>query len=284
MTDSLVRALAFGENVRIVVAVTTELVGEAMRVHDTGPVAAAALGRLLTATLLLGASAKADERLTLQAQGGGPLGLVLARTAGTGRVYGTVANPHADLPARPDGKLDVGGGVGTDGNLVVVRDLGFGEPYVGMVPLATGEIGDDVAQYLSQSEQLLSAVGVGVRLATDARCLGAGGFLVQVLGGCTDEEFDAVEARISTLRELSATIEAGATAEDLLAMLAPDARVLETIGVGYDCPLDRDYYAKRLQGLGVHPLEDLFSTHDELEVVCEFSRRAYVFRREELLG
>jgi len=283
MADERIRALAYDDNVRIVAAVSTTVVGDAMRIHDAGPTGAAALGRLLTATALLAATNKGAERLTLQVQGGGPLGLLLARTAGEGEVYGTVGRPRAHVFPRPDGKLDVGRGVGTDGQLMVVKDLGFGEPYIGTVPLVSGEIGDDVAEYLARSEQTLSAIGVGVRLSPQATCLGAGGFLVQILGGCDEEAFDAIEARIAELRELSRDIEHGASARDLVAMLAGGTeRVLESTPLAYRCPLDRAYYAGRLRSLGREALAEAFGAQPDIEVVCEFSRVAHTFTREEL--
>lgn len=283
--DQLVRALAFDDTVRVVAAVTTDTVQTAMRTHETAPTASAAIGRLLTAAALLGAGNKGNERLTLQLQGDGPFGMVLARTVEPGKVYGTIRNPGFPVPPRTDGKLDVGAGVGTQGTLMVVRDLGMREPYVGTTPIVTGEIGDEIAHYLAVSEQVQSAVGVGVLVSPDAACLGAGGFLVQILGDVSDEKLEEVETRLAGIRELSRDIEGGLDARALIDRLTGgDHRVLDVRDMAYECPLDRDYYRDRLVGLGAAALADAFGDDPELQVVCEMARVTYTYERAELLG
>lgn len=283
--DRITRAIAFDDTVRITAVVTTGVVDDAMRIHGTSPTASAALGRLLTGTLLLATTVKDNVRLTLQLQGGGPFGLMLARTGGPGEVYGTMQNPGQVIPPREDGKLDVGAGVGRDGQLMVIKDLGLREPYVGATPVVSGEIGDELTLYLANSEQVQSAVGVGVLVTPDAACSGAGGFLVQVLGGASDDALDALESRLVEFKALSREIAAGASTEELIKRLSGgDHRVLDDQPVAYRCPLDRAYYLERLQSLGSDALGEAFADDPSIEVTCEFSRQTYTFERSEFGG
>jgi molecular chaperone Hsp33 len=280
--DSLTKALAFDETVRVVAVVTTDCVQHAIRVHDTGPTASAALGRLLTAALLLGATKKGAERLTLQIDGDGPIGSFLATTEEEGEVYAAIQHPHAERPLRADGTLDVSGVVGS-GFITGIRQLGVGEPYLSAVPLATGEIGDDVAAFLADSEQIRSAVGVGVRLSPEGRCLGAGGFLVQVLGGVSALELDQIEDRLRSLTSLSRIIEEGATPKTIVEAIAgADFRILDDIPTRYRCPRDRDYFAGRLVGMDSAALNDAFAGTGLLEVICDYCRTSYEFTPEDL--
>lgn len=280
--DSLTKALAFDDTVRIVAVVSTDLVQTAVRLHDTGPTAGTAFGRLLTATLLLGATKKGDEQLTLQVDGDGPIGTIVGTTLEAGEVYGTLSNPHAERPLRADGSIDVPGVIG-DGFLTAIRRIGIGDPYMSAVRLATGEIGDDIAAYLSDSEQVNSAVGVGVRFAPDGQCIAAGGFLVQVLGGATEDQLEAIESRLSSLSKLSAEIAAGASAESIVeAIGGGDIRVLDRTPARYRCPRDRQYFVDRLAGLGRDTLYDAFAGTGRLEVVCDYCRRSYEFTPADL--
>ncbi len=280
--DRLVRALAFDDSVRVVAAVTTDVVQTAMDMHGTSPTASAAFGRLLTGAILMGAGNKGNERLSLQLQGDGPFGMLLARTAVPGEVYGTIRNPGVPIPGREDGKLDVGAGVGTNGTLMVVRDLGMREPYVGNTPIISGEIGDELTYYLATSEQIQSAVGVGVLVSPDAKCTGAGGFLIQILGDVAEDRLAEVEARLVEVRELSRDIEGGLDAEALIARLTGgDHRILDSRPTRYACPLDRAYYHARLQGLGEAALEGAFGDDPSIEVICEMSRNAHVYTRAD---
>ncbi len=280
--DSLIKALAFDDTVRVVAAVTTQTVHDAMRIHDTGPTASTALGRLLTATMLLGATKKGEERLTVQIDGQGPIGKLVATAENVGEIYGTVENPHAEKPLRADGSLDVGGVVG-DGFITSIRAIGVGEPYISAVPLVTGEIGDDVAQFLADSEQIQSAVGVGVRVSPEGACVGAGGFLVQVLGGVTDAQLDMLEAKLAELNQLSKDIEAGATPTSIIETLTGgDFRVLEETPARYRCPRDRAYFSERLKGLGPDTLHEAFAGTGKLEVICEYCRTSYEYTPENL--
>ena len=280
--DLITKALAFDETVRIVAVVTTKCVEHAMRTHDTGPTAGAALGRLMAATLLLGATKKGAERLTMQIDGDGPIGSILATTEQAGEVFAAIQNPHAELPLRADGTLDVPGVVG-NGFITAIRRIGVGEPYMSAVPLESGEIGDDVAAFLRDSEQVQSAVGVGVRLSPDGGCLAAGGFLIQVLGGVTDLQLDLIEKRLASLANLSTFIEEGATPRAIIEAIAgEDCRVLDESVVRYKCPRDRAYFQQRLIGLGRDALYDAFDGTGKLEVICDYCRTSYEFTPQDL--
>lgn len=280
--DSLIKALAFDDTVRIVAVITTETVHEAMRTHDTGPTASAALGRLLTATMLLGATKKGEERLTLQIDGDGPIGQLVATAENVGEIYGTVEHPHGEKPLRADGALDVGGAVGR-GFITALRRIGVGEPYISAVPLVSGEIGDDVAAYLAESEQIQSAVGVGVRLSPEGVCVGAGGFLVQVLGGVTDDQLDVIESKLAKMKTLSTDIEAGATVTSIIETLTGgDFRVLEETPARYRCPRDRAFFNEQLKNLAPDTLNEAFGGTGKLEVICEFCRTSYEYTPEDL--
>jgi len=281
MSDTLVHALAWEDRVRVISAVTTQSVRRCAEVHQTSPTATAALGRLLTAAALMGATLKGEDRISLQVLGDGPLGVLLARSLPDGRVYGTVRNPHASLPPRDDGSPDVAGAVGLPGYLMVSKDVGIGEPYVGTVGLTTGEIGDDIAAYYDQSEQVQSAVGLGVAVDADARVVAAGGFLLQVVGGLSDEDIADLALGIRSARNLSGEIAAGGSAIDTLVCLAGNRfRTLEERPIRYDAPHDRSYYGVRLAALG--DLDAVFGSDPSVEIVCEFTRQAFSFTRAEI--
>jgi molecular chaperone Hsp33 len=281
MTDQLLHALAFDDQVRVLACTTSQTVAEATRLLDPSPLGAAVLGRLLTGAALLAATHKQLQRLTLQLQGRGPAGLVLARAAPDGSVYGTLGQPRLDLPLDARGRLDVAAAVGREGLLQVVRDHGRGEPWVGVVEITSGEIGEDLAWYLLRSEQIHSAVGLGVSLNRDG-IVGAGGFLVQILGGVSEDVLDELAMAIHETQRMSAEIGAGATARDLLEHICPGARVLEERPLRYHCPHDRHYYQQRLVSLGEATLQDLFREQPSIEVRCEFTGHTYLFQREDM--
>lgn len=281
MSDSLVHALAFDDTVRVVAAVSTDVVRGAQSTHDASPTATAALGRLLTATALVAATTKDDVQVELRVDGGGPAGTLLARANDAGEVYGTIREPRASAPPKAEGKLDVGAIVGTEGLLSVTRMLPYGEPYVGAVPLVSGEIGDDIAHYFLQSEQVQSAIGVGVLCSTDG-VSAAGGFLLQILGGASDEVLDELEARLGTIRALSREIDAGLGTNALLERLVgSDVRILAERTLRLHCPFDRAHYRTRVASLGAEGLHAAFGELEEIEVICEFTRRAFYFSRAD---
>ena len=283
--DRVLHALAWGDNVRIVAADMTQTVRDAVRIHGTALTSSVALGRLLMAARLMQATVKDTERVTIQFKGFGLTGLMLGRAEPSGDVYGSIQNPEADPPLRENGKLDVGAAVGWAGEMMVVRDTSeTAEPYVGVTEIVSGEISEDLAHYLVTSEQIHSAVALGVQMSDEGEVVSAGGVVVQIVGGVDDEIVDELEQRMKSLGNLSQRLSEGADAEALIRLVAGDeARILSSRPVRYFCDRQRDYYRQRLAGLDVRSLVELFDGDDEIELRCEFTRETYRFRRDEFL-
>ena len=200
----LIRAISENGGVIFSAIDSTEIVAEMERIHKTSAVTSAALGRLLTAGALMGAMLKSPENsITLRVKGDGPAGLLLAVADGAGHVKGMVENPVVEIPLRADGKLDVGSAVGKDGTLSVVRDLGMKEPYIGQIPLVSSEIAEDITSYYAVSEQIPTVCALGVLVAPDLTIRRAGGFLLQLLPGATEEEISRLEANVASMKSVT---------------------------------------------------------------------------------
>lgn len=269
----LIRAISENGGVIFSAIDSTEIVAEMERVHKTSAVTSAALGRLLTAGALMGAMLKSpDNSVTLRVSGGGPAGLVLAVADGAGHVKGWVENPVVELPLRADGKLDVGGAVGRDGTLSVIRDLGMKEPYIGQIPLVSGEIAEDVTSYYAVSEQTPTVCALGVLVAPDLTIRHAGGFLLQLLPGALDEEIDRLEKNVGAMQSVTQMLERGLSLEDMM-NLALDGfapQVLDEQEVRYFCDCSRERMERALLSLGKEELEALAEQDDVAEVCCQF--------------
>jgi molecular chaperone Hsp33 len=280
--DSLVHALAFDDRVRVVVAATTGIVRAAAAVHGGSPYATVALGRVLTAAALLESASKGLERLSLQVEGGGPLGVLIGRALPDGNVYGAVSNPHG-LPQTDGATAGIADAVGRNGRLVVVRDTGASEPYVGVVELVSGEIGDDVAAYLMQSEQIRSAIGLGVQVDAEGAVTGAGGVLLQLLGGVDEDEIAELEAALDFVGHVSERVAAGDSAETIArCLLLPGLRILHERPLRFAPPTDRSYYRARLARLNAAALDELFGEDESIELTCDFTGERHVFTRADL--
>lgn len=284
MGDSLTKGITRDGFFKVAAVVTTGTVNQAHQFHQTSPLASAALGRLLTAGLLMADELKEEEAsLTLQLRGDGPLGALVVAADSKGGVKGYVGNPGADLPLRPDGKLDVGRGVGR-GTLGVIRDLRMKEPYVGQIPIQTGEIGDDLAYYFMQSEQVPSVVSLGVLVERDCTIRAAGGFLIQVMPGCDPQSLTRLENSVQGLPGVSQLIDQGMNSQELLryVMLGFDTEVLAERPVGYVCGCSRTRMERALISLGRKELQDMLREQGEAEIVCRFCSTAYRFSRGDL--
>lgn len=281
--DQVIHALAWGERVRVIAASMTETVREAVRIHQTEATASAALGRTLIGARLMQASVKDTERITMQVKGSGPTGLIVGRAMPGGDVYGSIHNPKVHLPPRPDGSLDVGSAVGPQGEMIVVRDTGrYAEPYVGVTNLVSGEIGDDLANYLVTSEQIKSAVIVGVLMGPDQHVHGAGGVLIQILGGLEDDEVSRLENRVYALQNISQMMSDGASAQSIIeSTFGDDLRVLDTKDARYHCDRGRAYYASALGRMSAGSLREIFEEDEQIELTCEFTRETFTIRRDE---
>lgn len=285
MSDALVKALSKDGLVRFYAAVTTDMVNEAVRFHHTMPVATAALGRALTGASIMGALAKQPhEKLTLQIKGDGPLGGILTVADSAGNTKGYVNIPDVDLPLRADGKLDVGGAVGHHGYINVIRDLGLKEPYIGQTPMVSGEIAEDLANYFLQSEQVPSALSLGVTVNPDGTVGGAGGVLVQLLPGATEETIVQLEESMSALSHLSGLICDGISAEELVAFTAKTIpyELLETTHPVYRCDCSLERIERALCSLGNQELDEMVAAGEEVRVACHFCDREYTIPVERL--
>ncbi|UWG99150.1 Hsp33 family molecular chaperone HslO [Dehalobacter sp. DCM] len=282
--DYLVKAFGFDGQVRAYAAVTTATVGEAERRHHTWPTASAALGRTLTAALLLGATLKSEENLTVKIEGNGPLGVILADANAKGEVRGYVTNPQTHLDLTASGKLDVGGAVGSEGMLTVTKDLGMRDYFSGQVPLVSGEIGDDFTYYLVKSEQIPSSVGVGVLVAPDNSIQAAGGFMIQLMPGTSEETIAEIEAHLKTIIPVSQMIRQGMTPEDMLAEVLGKntVNILEKMPVQFKCRCSKEKITGALVSLGNDEIEDIIATDGKAEAQCHFCNEIYQFSLEEL--
>ncbi|HWJ77297.1 MAG TPA: Hsp33 family molecular chaperone HslO [Niallia sp.] len=284
MSDYLVKALAYNDQVRAYAVRSTETVGEAQRRHYTWPTASAALGRSLTATAMLGAMLKGDQKLTVKIDGGGPIGLILVDGNAKGEVRGYVTNPQTHFDLNEQGKLDVKRAVGTDGTLSVVKDIGMRDYFTGQVPLVSGELGEDFTYYLFNSEQVPSSVGVGVLVNPDNSILAAGGFILQLMPGVDDETITKIEKRLSEIPPISKLIEQGLTPEEILEELCgkDNVRIVEKMPISFTCTCSKDRFSNGIISLGKAEIEDMIETDGQAEAHCHFCNEKYLFSKEEL--
>ncbi len=284
MADYLVRAIAAGGNVRAFVAVTTDLVDEARRRHDTWPTATAALGRTLTGAALMGATLKdRDESLTLRLAGDGPLGGVICDSDEQGQVRGYVNNPHVDLDLNAVGKLDVAGAVGA-GLLYVTRQLALQGVYTGTSEIISGEIAEDLAYYLTQSEQTPSAVSLGVRVGPDGAVVAAGGYLVQLMPATSASDVEQLEINIGALGCVSQAVEQGLEPEQILGSILAgiDYQILERRDLHFACRCSRERALGALALLDMDELEVMIKEDQGAELHCHFCGERYRFTEEEI--
>ena len=266
---------------------STEIVRTAEKLHTTSATCSAALGRLLTGAALMGSMLKDDrDTITLRVSGNGPAGVVIACTDGTGNVKGCIDHPLVELPPRADGHLDVGGAVGKDGVLTVIRDNKLQkEPTVGQVPLVSGEIAEDLTSYYAYSEQIPTVCALGVLVDKDLSILCAGGYLLQLLPGATDAEITRLEQNIAAMPSVTTLLREGKTPEDImqLAMAGFDPQVLDERDVRYQCDCSRERTEEMLLSLGRKELVKLRDEDPNCEVVCHFCHTKYQFDLNELV-
>lgn len=282
--DYLVRALCFNDTIRAVAVTATGVVNEAHLAHDTWNTATAALGRTLIAGLLLGSSQKGQEHMTIKVQGNGPIGTILVDANAKGEVKGYAQNPHVSLPSNAQGKLDVRGAVGTEGSLTVIKDLGLKEPFVGQVPLISGELGEDFTNYMASSEQIPSAIGLSVLVDTDESVRAAGGFMIQVMPGATEETITEIEQRLAKLPFVSTLIDEGKTPEEILAAILGEENmtILDREPVAFACDCSKEKFAQALTRIGGDALQEMIDEDEGAETVCHFCNSKYQFDKAEL--
>lgn len=284
MEDYLVRVMGAQQNIVCLACTTANLVEGARRRHRTCPTATAALGRALTGAGLLGALLDEDQRVALKFTGDGPLRKIVVEAEGDGSVRGYVEVPCVNLPVR-DGKLDVGSALGRRGHLTVTKDLRVKEPYSGIVELANGEIATDIAHYLSESEQIPSAVGLGVYVEADGHVGAAGGFLVQSLPPRDERLIEIIAGRIEEMDPVTAQLRSGKSPEEIIQGIFREIpyRIIETRRVAFVCSCSKSRVEQALVTLGREQIEKIAQEDELFDVSCHFCNTTYVFTKEHLL-
>ena len=285
MADQIIRVLAKNAPVKASVITARDMVERARQIHRTLPVATAALGRTLMAASMMGNQLKEDNgSVTLRIKGDGPLGGITAVADSAGNARGYVVNPAVDLPLKGPAKLDVGSAVGRDGSLTVIKDLNLKEPYVGTVPLVSGEIAEDITSYFAESEQIPTACALGVLVDVDQSVLCAGGYLIQLLPGADDAAISAIERGIARVGPVTEALRGGLDARGLVEQVLSEFELEELSAepVEYRCYCSRDRVTRALISMGREELESLIREQGRAELTCQFCDKVYSFTKEEL--
>lgn len=282
--DYIVRATAADHQLRAFAVTSKDIVEKAREIHNTSPVATAAIGRLLTAASIMGSMMKGEKDvLTLQIECGGPIGGITVTADSNADVKGYVNNPNVILPPNAQGKLDVSGALGP-GFLNVIKDIGLREPYNGQTHLVSGEIAEDLTYYFAISEQVPSSVGLGVLMDKDNHVRQAGGFIIQVMPDTDDEVIDKLEARLGEVHSVTEMLDKGMTPEDILnyVLEGMDVEILETVPTQYKCDCSFERVSKVIASLGKKELQEMIDDGKPVEVNCQFCGSHYKFDTEQL--
>ena len=282
--DYIVRAVAADKQIRAFAITSREMVEAARQHHNTSPVATAALGRLLTGGAMMGVMMKGEkDMLTLMMKGDGPINGVTVTADSKGNVKGYVGNPNVLISANYAGKLDVGAAIGY-GTLTVIKDMGLKEPYVSQVPLGTSEVAEDLTYYFASSEQVPSAVGLGVLMSKDNTVKQAGGFIVQLMPFADEEVINKLEERVNNISSVTEMLEKGMTPEDILKEVMGDMDVefTDKIETGFVCNCSKEKIAKALASISKKDMDEIINDGKEIEVKCDFCNTTYKFSVEEL--
>lgn len=283
----IVRTISDDASVVATAIDATDIVSEIERIHKTSAVVTAALGRLTVGASLMGIGLKGqNDTLTLRINGGGPAGAMVAVADSYGNVKSYVCNPVVEIPLNQYGKLDVSGAVGKNGTLSVVKDLGLKEPYVGQIPIASGEIAEDIASYFAVSEQIPTVCGLGVLVNPDLTVKAAGGYLVQLLPFADESCIDILEKNVNSLPSVTQMLSSGITAEDM-AMKVLDGlkpNVMDRLEAFYKCDCSRERVEKAVISIGKAELEAMAEEQETAEVCCHFCGKKYVFTSSEIRG
>ena len=285
MKDQIIRFLAHDGKISVMCASTTNLVEEARRLHDLSPLATAAMGRILTITSLIGAEMKnKTDKLTIQIKGNGPIGKVVAVADNTPCVKAYMTNPHADLPLNEFGKLDVGGAIGNQGFINVIKDIGLKEPYIGISPLTSGEIAEDFANYFQSSEQRQTAVALGVLVDKDG-VRSSGGYIISPMPDATEEEISKVEQAIFKAGAISKMLDNNLSLIEIAKKITGDENVKvmsDSTEPKYECGCNKGKFTEGLMTLGKDQLTELIEEDGKAEIQCQFCNKKYDFNKEEL--
>lgn len=282
MKDYLVRGLVQSKNCRVFACTTQHLLETARQKHDLWPTASAALGRLMSATLMLGAMNKNHEKMTVTMNGGGSIGTLMACTHSDGKIKAFVGNPHVHYTYEDTGKLGVGLAVGNKGTLQVIKDMGLKEPFVGTVPIQTGEIGEDFSYYFMVSEQVPSVVSLGVLVDTTNEILSSGGFIIQLLPEASDEDISYIEDKMRNFPAVSALLNEGHTPEEILKMIFEDVEILDAQDLSFECDCSKDKMRNALMTVGKDEIQAMIDEDHGCEMTCQFCNSKYTFSEDEL--
>ncbi|SHN37393.1 Hsp33 family molecular chaperone HslO [Gracilibacillus kekensis] len=284
MNDYLLKATAYEGEVRAYAICSTDTVEEARRRQDTWATASAALGRTITITTMLGAMLKGENKLTVKVEGKGPIGAIVTDANAKGEVRGYVSNPHVDFESNEQGKLDVKRAVGTEGTLSIVKDLGLKNHFTGQVPIVSGEISEDFTYYLANSEQVPSAVGAGVLVNPDHSILAAGGFIVQMMPGASEDTINKIEESIASMPPISAMVQDGKTPEEILNIIlgTDNLKILEQLPVTFSCGCSKERLETAIQSLGNEEIDAMIREDHGATASCHFCNEKYSFNIDEL--
>lgn len=282
MSDYLTKMLGFNKQVRIYVTQTTNMLEEMCELNGATPVVRAAFGRTVSVAAMMGGMLKGSERLNVRVEGDGPIGKIVVDAHADGKIRGYVSNPIVELPLNGGGKLDVRGAVGTQGLIYVIKDIGLKDYFTGQTEIISGELGEDFAYYFTVSEQIPTAVSVGVLVDTDWSIKASGGLIVQVLPGTDEAVLDQLEASLAKLPPISGLLADGKSAEEIVAMICDDFEVLETQEIYFECGCSRERFETALMSIGKDELDDMINDGETIETVCNFCHKKYYFSVDEL--
>ena len=283
-TSIIKRAISSDGGIRVIFCDSTAIVRRSCEIHKTSKTMTAVLGRALTATSLMACLLKdKDNTLTLQLRGDGPAGSVVCVGDYMGNVRGYADDVTVELPPNKFGKLDVGGAVGA-GSLYIIKDLGMNEPYVGVSPIVTGEIAEDITEYFANSEQTPTVCALGVRVDTDNMCFASGGYLIQLMPGFTDEDVERIETNVNMLASVSQMIADGKDGDEIIALLFDgiEYEMFDEFDIGYKCTCERDKYLRALATLNEADMNDLRADGIPVETNCRFCGQKYTFELSEI--
>ncbi len=281
MKDYLVKAYAFDGTARIYAASTTNLVEAARKIHDTWPAASAAFGRLLTASLIMGAMYKEDQTLTIRVDGNGPIGKMIAIVNANGEVKGTIENAHVHYSKGR--KLDVGKAVGNKGYIHVTKDLKIRDIFTSSSEIQTGEIAEDFTYYFAKSEQIPSSVGLGVLVNENNEVFASGGFIIQAMPGIKPETIDEIEKNITNMKPISTLIELGYSPEEIIQEITKGKhKFVENMNLNYKCDCSKKRFEEGISTLEISEIDSMIDDNDDVEIVCQFCKKRYSFTIDEI--
>lgn len=286
MEDYLVKALCYQGSIRAYAVRATNTISEAQKRHDTWSSSTAALGRTMVGALLLGATLKGEDKMTVKVQGNGPAGSIIVDSDGSGNTKGYIKNPHVSLTLNENGKIDVKGAVGTEGIFTVIKDLGLKETFSGQTPIISGEIGEDFTYFMAVSEQTPSAIGLSVLVDPDESVKAAGGFMIQVMPGADEATIDFIEKRLTEVPMMSKLLDEGNSPESILERLLgeKEIEILEKMPVQFNCSCSKEKFGTAIIAVGLEEINAMIEEDHGAEAVCQFCGNKYQYSEADLIA